>query len=97
MRIMLRIGMDVEAGNKAVKEGLVGKLVQQTIELVKPEATYFTADQGRRTGYFIFDLKDSSQLPSICEPWFVGTNAHIDVMPVMNPDELRAGLDRVKR
>lgn len=97
MRTMLRISMDVEAGNKAVRENIISKLVQQTNELIKPEATYFTADHGRRTAYFFFDLKDSSMLPQISEPWFTHTSAHIEYLPVMNPEELRSGLERVKR
>ena len=97
MRTMLRISMDVEASNKAVKEGLIQKLVTQTTELIKPEATYFTADHGRRTAYFFFDMKEASLMPQISEPWFTQTNAFIDYQPVMNTEELRTGLERVKR
>ena len=97
MRMMLRISMDVEASNKAIKEGMIQKLVQQTIDLVKPESCYFTADHGKRTAYFFFDMKETSQMPAIAEPWFVHTHAMIESMPVMNPEELRVGLERVKR
>ena len=97
MRTMLRISMEVEASNKAVKEGMIQKLVGQTTELIKPESTYFTADHGRRTAYFFFDMKEPSQMPQISEPWFTHTNAIIEYQPVMTPDELRQGLERVKR
>jgi hypothetical protein len=97
MRTMLRIQMPADATNKAVKEGLLPKLVQQTTELIKPEAAYFTADNGMRTAYFFFELKDSSQIPSIAEPWFTGCNAKIDLQPVMNNEELRTGLERALR
>lgn len=97
MRMMLRITMDVEAANRAVKDGVIPKLVQQTIEQLKPEATYFTADHGKRTGYYFFDMKESSQLPQIAEPWFQATNASIEVQPVMNAEDLRVGLERVQK
>jgi len=97
MRMMMRIVMDVEAGNKAVREGVIGKLVQQTVEMVKPEASYFTADHGKRTGYFFFDMKDSTQLPQLSEPWFTATHAAIEFQPVMNSEDLRTGLDRLKK
>ena len=97
MRMMLRISMDVEAGNKAVSQGAIPKLLQLTNELIKPEASYFTADHGKRTAYFFFDMKESSVLPQIAEPWFTQTNAEIDCQPVMNTEELRIGLDRLAK
>jgi hypothetical protein len=97
MRTMLKVSMQVEAANKAIKEGLVPKLVQETTEAIKPEATYFTADDGMRTAYFFFELKDASQIPAVCEPWFNATNAKIELKPVMNPAELKAGLEKAFR
>jgi hypothetical protein len=94
---MIRISMDTEASNKVVKEGQIAKLVQQTVELLKPEASYFTSDHGRRTAYFFCDLKESNLLPSIAEPWFQATNALIDVLPAMNSEELRVGLERMPK
>ncbi len=97
MRMMLRISMAAEASSRAVKEGLIPKLVEQTTELINPEAVYFTADQGQRTAYFYFDMKDSSQMPVIAEPWFAATEARIELQPVMNASELRTGLDRLTK
>jgi hypothetical protein len=94
MRTMMRISMPVEASNKALKEGIIPKLVQQTTEMLKPEAAYFTADGGLRTAYFYFDMKEASQIPAIVEPWFNGTSARVELQPVMNGDELRAGLEK---
>jgi len=97
MRTMLKISMEVESSNKAVKEGQLQKLVQQTVELIQPEASYFGADHGKRTAFFFFDLKETSLLPQISEPWFTVCNAEISYTPVMNGEELRTGLGRVKR
>lgn len=97
MRTMLRISMPVEASNKAIRDDLIPKLVQQTSELIKPEAAYFTADGGQRTAYFFFDMKDSSQMPVIAEPWFMGTNAKIEFQPAMNGDDLRLGLEKAHK
>jgi hypothetical protein len=97
MHTMLKVMMEVEASNKAIRDGLLPKLVQQTTELLKPEASFFTADDGQRTAYFYFDLKEASQIPSACEPWFHGTNAKIELKPVMNAEELKAGLEKALR
>ena len=97
MRMMLRISMPTDGSNRALKDGLVAKLVQQTVEALRPESCYFGPEGGQRTAYFFFDMKDSSQMPAIAEPWYLATNALIDIQPVMNADELRAGLEKIPR
>jgi len=38
----------------------------------KPEAAYFIADGGKRTGFPIVNMEDASQLAGSSEPWFPG-------------------------
>ncbi|MGZ3416795.1 MAG: hypothetical protein ACXVEE_02960 [Polyangiales bacterium] len=94
---MLRVSMDVEAGNRSIKNGAIGKVMEATMERIKPEAAYFTADGGKRTAYFVFDLKDPSDIPSIAEPFFMQLGASIDMMPVMNRDDLSKGLEKASK
>jgi hypothetical protein len=49
-----------------------------------------------RTGVFYFDLKDTTDIPKIVEPPFHLLNAEIEVTPVMNADDLKAGLAKVR-
>jgi hypothetical protein len=59
---------------------------------LKPEAVYFTDDNGQRTAFIFLDMQDASQIPAIVEPWFLAFNAKIEFHPVMTPDDLaRAG------
>ncbi|MBZ0273358.1 hypothetical protein K8I61_15070 [bacterium] len=98
MRCMLKAKIPVEAGNRAIKDGTLQQTIERVVELLKPEAVYFTADTGSRCGLFFFDMTDSSQLPSIAEPLFMNLNATLEVTPVMNPDDLEKGLaEAVKR
>lgn len=94
MRYLLKASMDVEAGNKAAMEGRLGEIINSIVKEMNPEAAYFLADNGCRTAYIFFDMKDASQIPSIAEPWFLALNAKIELHPVMVPDDLmKAGPD----
>ena len=56
---------------------------------LKPEAAYFfTDDNGQRSGSIVFDMKDSSEIPALAEPWFLAFNAQVSFRPIMNPQDL---------
>ncbi|HEX5170578.1 MAG TPA: hypothetical protein VFW11_15485 [Cyclobacteriaceae bacterium] len=93
MRMLLRVSCDVVASNSAMKDGTLAKIVQDTIEKLKPEASYFLSMNGKRGCYIFFDMKDPSQIPDIAEPYFLNLGAEVEFIPVMNADELGKGLE----
>jgi len=89
MRMLLRVSIPVETGNAAAKAGTLGSTVEQIVADLKPEAAYFFADDdGQRSCSIVFDMKDTSQIPALAEPWFLAFNAKISLRPVMNPQDL---------
>ena len=89
MRMLLRVSIPVEAGNAAAKAGTLGSTIEGILADLKPEAAYFLADDsGNRSGSIVFDMKDTSQIPAIAEPWFLAFNAKISIRPIMNPQDL---------
>jgi hypothetical protein len=88
MRFLLKVNIPVESGNAAAKAGKLGTIIQSILADLKPEAAYFTADNGQRTGFIVFEMQDPSQIPAIAEPWFLAFNASIELYPAMIPADL---------
>ncbi|MFF3338200.1 DUF3303 family protein [Streptomyces flavidovirens] len=92
MRVMLHAHIDTEAGNEAIRKGTLPQMMNSVIGQLKPEAAYFFPNMGRRSCMFVFDMQDSSQLPSVAETFFMELGAEVEVVPVMNGDDLKKGL-----
>ena len=98
MRMLLNVDLPPEPFNQAVKDGTVGQKIRRILEDAKPEAVYFTEQNGRRGAILIVDLADPSQVPALCEPWFLTFNADVSLRIVMNPADLeKAGLEALGR
>jgi hypothetical protein len=97
MRCLLKVVIPVEAGNAAIGDGSLPKTIESILAELKPEAAYFAEDNGKRTGFIFFDLKDPSQIPGVAEPWFLAFNAHVELRPAMSLDDLKKatpGIDK---
>jgi hypothetical protein len=95
MRMMMKVQMDTEATSKLLADGAMPQLMQETMERLQPEATYFGPDGGVRTAFIVFDMQDPSQLPSISEPFFNKLKANIQFFPVMDREDLQKGLQQL--
>jgi hypothetical protein len=96
MRMLLNVSLPLEAFNAAVKDGTIGKKIERILDETKPEAVYFTEQNGRRGAILIVDVADPSKVPALAEPWFLLFNASVKFRIVMSPKELgKAGLDAI--
>jgi hypothetical protein len=96
MRFLVKVSFPVEAGNAAAKKDGF-KIIQTILQLQKPEAAYFIAEGGRRTGILIIDMTDASDLPRIAEPWFLALNASIEATPAMIPEDLEKAAPAIEQ
>jgi hypothetical protein len=97
VRTMMKVKFDTETASRVIEEGSLPQLMQETFDRLEPEAAYFGPEGGVRTAFVVFDLTDSSDLPSISEPLFSKLKATIEMFPVMNRDDLQKGLQQLGR
>ncbi len=95
MRMMMKVKMDTEAASGLIADGSMPELMQAHLERLQPEAAFFGPENGVRTGFFVFDLKDPSDLPWLSEPLFSRFGATIEMFPVMNQEDLQKGLQKL--
>jgi hypothetical protein len=97
MRCLLKVSIPVEPGNSAISDGTINKTIESILADVKPEAAYFCADNGKRTAFVFLDLKQTSDIPALAEPWFLAFNAEVEIKPAMNAEDLKKaapGIDK---
>ena len=97
MRMMMKVEIPTQAGNKGIKDGGLPKAVMSFVDQYKPEGSFFTSENGNRTAFFFFDLKDPTSIPSVAEPFFMTLDARVTFLPVMNLEEMKAGVERAMR
>ena len=96
MRFVMHVSIPVEKFNQAVRDGSAGKKVAKILDELKPEAAYFCAKDGKRGGFLIVNLSNTSEIPRFAEPWFLNFDATVEFLPAMTPDDLaRAGLEEL--
>jgi hypothetical protein len=89
MRCLLKVSIPVAEGNAAISNGTLGSTINSIIGDLKPEAAYFAEEKGARTGFIFFNLETASQIPAVAEPWFLAFNAHVEIHPAMNLEDLK--------
>jgi heterodisulfide reductase subunit B len=96
MRVLLQAHLDTDKTNDIIRSGKMPQVMQEIMEAFKPEASYFTADNGVRTMFVFFDMQDPAQMPPLTEPLFEKFGAEVDYTPVMNLEDVQKGLSQLK-
>ena len=96
MKILLNVKLPNGPFNAAVKDGTVGAKMKRILDTLKPEAAYFTEQNGQRSGILVVELTDASKIPSLAEPWFLTFDASVELCIAMTPEDLaKAGLEEI--
>jgi hypothetical protein len=96
MRMLMTVEMPHEPFNTLVRKGKAGKIIEKILADLKPEAAYFTEQDGKRGVVLVIDVQQPSRVPSFSEPFFLTFNADCRFRIVMSPEDLaKAGLDQL--
>ena len=97
MRMLMKVSLPVEKSNEVFKSGTFPKTMESILAEQKPEAAYFFANDGKRGGFLVVNMKDTSEIPAFAEPWFLAFNAHIELHAVMLPEDLAKAGPAIER
>ena len=96
MRMLLNVKFPHQLFNAAAKDGTAGAKLKRILEAIKPEAAYFTEQDGQRGAVLVVNLPDASKIPALAEPWFVTFQADVEFRVAMTPEDLeKAGLSEL--
>lgn len=98
MRLLLTVEFPHEPFNTLVRSGEASRVIGRILDEIKPEAAYFTEQDGTRSGIFVIDVQHPSEIPRFSEPFFLHFEADCRFRIVMRPEELQeAGLEELGR
>jgi hypothetical protein len=94
MKMLLHAIFPNEPFNTLVRNGEAGGILKNIMDDLKPEAVYFTEEDGLRSALMIVDIASPSDVPKVAEPFFLKFAAECRIKIVMSPADLKnAGLD----
>jgi hypothetical protein len=94
--MILNVKFPHDEFNKAVRDGTVGQKIGRILEDAKPEAVYFTEQNGQRGAILVINLVDPSPIPAFSEPWFLTFKADVKFQVAMTLGDLqKAGLEEL--
>jgi hypothetical protein len=98
MRFVMHVSFPPEKFSQAVRDGSAGQKIGRILEELKPEASYFCAQNGKRGGFLIINMNSPSEIPRFAEPFFLTFDAEVEFLPTMTPEDLqKSGLDEIAK
>lgn len=94
MKMLLTVEMPHEPFNSLVRSGEAGGVIGRILEAIKPEAAYFTEQDGKRGAILVVNVQTPSDVPALAEPFFLNFEADCKFRILMSPEDLqKSGLE----
>jgi len=96
MKMLLTVEIPHEPFNSLVRSGKAGDILGRILDAIKPEAVYFTEQDGMRCRIYVINVDKPSDVPAFAEPFFLNFHANCKFRIVMSPEDLqKAGLEEL--
>lgn len=94
MKMLMNVLFPLEPFNTLTRNGEVGAVMNEILNDLKPEAAYFTEQDGHRSVLLLVDVENPSHVPKLAEPFFLKFDAECRFRIVMSAEDLqKAGLE----
>ncbi len=90
MKYLVKVTLDTEIANAAIRDGSLMEKMQRILGEIKLEAAYFVAENGGRTQYLVVNADDATSLPSLAEPWWLLFKADVSVLPAFTIQDMES-------
>ena len=96
MKMILTVTMPHEHFNSYTKDGTIGKILADIMAELKPEAAYFSLNDGKRCAFLVVNVDKASDYVKYAEPFFLKFKADIKFDIVITPEEIKnSGLEEI--
>jgi hypothetical protein len=94
MKMIMISEFPPEPFNSHVRDGSIGSVIGSMMETLDFESFHFVELDGCRGAVGVFNIEDSSEIPTYAEPFFLKFDAQVRFRIAMTPEDLgKAGLD----
>ena len=96
MKMILTVTLPHESFNALIKKGTIGNVINDIMGELKPEAAYFSLNEGKRSIFLVVNVDNAGDYVKYAEPFFLKFNADIKYDIVITPEEIKnSGLEEI--
>ncbi len=89
-------GDSIEKARMVLKKGTIGKVLNGLMGELKPEAAYFSLNEGKRHIIMVVNVNNAGDFVRYAEPFFLQFNADVKYDIVITPEEIKnSGLEEI--
>ncbi len=88
MKFLVKATLPVESGNALVKDPNMQQRMDTVMGDIRPEAVYFTIEDGQRTVYFVVEVGGIEDMPRVAEPLWLSWKANVTFLPAFTPEDM---------